>query len=201
MGGVVAYEMGRQLLMKGERVEFVVMIDSYALGVIGGINKNSTLKSAALSFLENRNPLINESVLRRLEEMQDVDSVVRECYRLGFDSPGTSMNETVDTIKVLHYMDVALNSYCPPKFNGDCFLLLADQKSDTLDGLVFEENDMCGWRGLVDPSRVINIGGDHHTIMQPPYIQMVADIINSVVKNSESARKPAVERSDRKSVL
>ena len=51
MGGVVAYEMARQLTMEGDDVEFVVMIDSFALGNIDNIDRSVSMKSMAVGFI------------------------------------------------------------------------------------------------------------------------------------------------------
>jgi len=183
MGGVVAYEMSRQLSMGGERVDFVVMIDSFALGSIDGIERDVSMKSVAVRFLSFVSKGLSEGFVEQMNEMENADDIVQECYRLGLMPADMSMDETKDIIRKLYNMTVAIHRFHPTGFEGNSYLLLAEQKSvaDSMAG--FDEVRARGWGGLGDGTpKAVQVGGDHYTIMQPPYLRMVADKINELMQ-------------------
>ena len=183
VGGIIAYEMARQLSSSGESVEFVVMIDSYLLGYLSDVAEGLSARSAALYLLGFVNESLDKTVTERIENMKDVDDVFRECYNLGFKSLGMSMEDMMKAVKMLCSMGKTVHAYRPGGFDGNHYILLADQLSVRDNGGVSDELKMRGWgQGGCRMPKAIKIGGDHQSIMKPPYIQRVAENINKFMQ-------------------
>jgi len=183
MGGVVAYEMARQLTMEGDDVEFVVMIDSFALGNIDNIDRSVSMKSMAVGFISFMRSGIEKNIIERMNEMQCVDDVVQECYRLGLEPSGMSRDVMMRTIRTLCCMMTALNDYHPESYEGDTYLFLADKRSIASNKTISDEIVARGWKNLGrSMPKSFRIGGDHYTIMKPPYLRMIADKINGFME-------------------
>jgi nonribosomal peptide synthetase len=183
VGGIIAYEMARQLSSSGESVEFVVMIDSYLLGYLSDVAEGLSARSAALYLLGFVNKSLDKTVTERIENMKDVDDVFRECYNLGFKSLGMSMEDMMKAVKMLCSMGKTVHAYRPGGFDGNHYILLADQLSVRDNGGVSDELKMRGWgQGGCRMPKAIKIGGDHQSIMKPPYIQRVAKNINKFMQ-------------------
>ena len=181
MGGLIAYEMARQLSFSGESVEFVVMIDSYLLGSLSDVAEELSARSAALYLLGFVNKSLDKTVIERIENMEDVDDVFRECYSLGFKPLGMSVVDMMKAVRMLCSMGKTVHAYRPDGFDGNYYILLADQLSVHNNGDIFDELKMRGWGGLgCRMPKAIQVGGDHQSIMKYPYIQIVAENINSL---------------------
>jgi len=182
-GGVIAYEIARQLSLAGVYVDFVVMIDSYVPGVVGMGGRDVSMKSVALGLVLSLNRGLKDIELDMVKNMQDIEDVLCECRRLGFIPLGVSVEELIGWVKVLHKMFLALCVYRPSGFVGNSYLLVAEHKSMDENSAIFDEADVRGWEGVGHGAiKVVNIGGNHETIMQPPYLKMVADKLKELMK-------------------
>lgn len=140
LGGVLAYEMAIQLKRMGQKVPFLVLIDS-----------NSPLARERLNWNGNLFKRAKENIIsrpkRRLEK--SIKLWIYESYRL-FNKP-----IPIDKRKTyLYYKYLKLGrKYSPDKFDGDVLLFRATGNKSSYKYL--------GWDSLVNNIRLVELEGKH----------------------------------------
>ncbi len=176
-GGLVAFEMARLLLAEGERVESIVLLDSYlhALSVPPSIPQNSrpalskALEAASRRFWQIRSlgPEKRSSVLGR--DLARLWSTIKlktysQCRNLGI-APFR-----LDAVSAFL---LALKSYRPTPLKADVLLFLADENAP-----ITAANLATIWRHLVKGSLdVIHLPVDHDRLLEEPSAAALASRI------------------------
>jgi thioesterase domain-containing protein len=189
LGGVVAYEMAQQLRAAGEAVTLVAMIDSYLPG--------------KLSYLHVRSPLI-EYLDRHLGEMLLLPSTKRLKYlarwivnggirfgrAFGFREK-SSLAEATRKIAAAHRR--AIFSYEAKPYAGEvAHLICSDAACRSY------EDRRLAWSALLPAGMSVQfIPGDHHTMVEAPYAQVLARELETCLDRATDAapspiRKPNV---------
>ncbi|HEY8208013.1 MAG TPA: amino acid adenylation domain-containing protein [Myxococcaceae bacterium] len=149
MGGVVAYEMARQLVASGRQVGLVVLIDSAspALGrrTLGLPTAAEVDPAVAMDWARSEGLLAPEPA----------------------GEPETPWNGRA--VEVLAWNLRALQRYEPRPLDAKVLLLRAR------DGLIRKLGDpMLGWGGLARSLEAREVPGDHHSLLAPPAVEALA---------------------------
>ncbi|MBE7158225.1 MAG: AMP-binding protein, partial [Rhodospirillales bacterium] len=164
IGGVVAYEMARQLQAAGQDVGILVLLDSPSPGfygipdLFGPRLREPLYLLKRLARLGARNSMlkVGERILRHVPER-----VALHCAK-----PFPQLVQDMDPLEML--LQSAAASYSPPACKVNSLLILAEDRPRHLDFLP-------GWRSLLGGSlEVERIAAHHSRITRLPAADMVA---------------------------
>ncbi len=182
-GGVVAFEMARQLLEEGEAVERVVLFDTFnpalpprrltgkerlrknlseaaALGLIRGI----------LHLLDRARKKIGARYLLRKGQAQKAAADAMETV-------GHKVSEDLKVIQAREAHTRAMWAYQPGPLAADMFFFAA---REPLEG--YDYPDDRGWSELVGGRfEIVTVPGTHPTILSEPNVAVVAEALRKVL--------------------
>ncbi|RAX06509.1 hypothetical protein CKY10_22495 [Photorhabdus sp. HUG-39] len=183
-GGVIAYEMARQLIAAGKKMDFIGLIDTdrdykqfypeYEKPN-GFVFDEMAKLIEVLSTLDIPNVVINKSIeLAKNKDYTAVLQLVKE------NSNVKSLPEysfLKDFLLVCHNMDVASYHYCPPKLPTMITLFSAMDENDRSDFSL-------GWGNLIFDGllRIVPLRGTHSSIMKKPYISHLGKELLRIIK-------------------
>jgi thioesterase domain-containing protein len=176
LGGVVAFEMARQLEQRGERVEQLVLLDAYAFeqrlpegagaAWIASRFVEFTARLLGLSVpglhLEDSLPEPEEELLRRLLGLGREAGVLRQ---------GVGLEELRLLYRVFESNLRALVRYVPGPYGGRVTLFRASQTA-----VPASAGSAGGWgRQVAGGVEEHELPGDHHSILQEPEVRTLAE--------------------------
>ncbi|MFJ2160287.1 amino acid adenylation domain-containing protein [Streptomyces sp. NPDC087856] len=175
-GGVIAYEVAGQLRAEGEEIEFIIGIDSRAPveeNIPESADDSTILSWFArdLAVPAGKTLDIPADELRALGGDAAFDHILHEAAAIGV------LAEDADRAQILRYFEaylangIALQTYLPEPAELDLVLLrAADEEADYGPKL--------GWEALIKGElQVIDVSGDHNSVMYPPYAELAARAI------------------------
>ncbi|MFG2375584.1 amino acid adenylation domain-containing protein [Streptomyces sp. NPDC048504] len=175
-GGVISYEVAGQLRALGEEIEFVVGIDSRAPveeNIPESADDSTILSWFArdLAVPAGKTLDIPADELRALGGDAAFDHILQQAAAIGV------LAEDADRATILRYFEaylangIALQTYLPEPADLDLVLLrAADEQTDYGPKL--------GWEALIKGElHVIDVAGDHNSVMYPPYAELAARAI------------------------
>lgn len=185
-GGVVAYDMARQLLDAGERVEFLGLIDT----------ENPAIEARKLSLSERIAVNWNKRTLAEKGTLGKFAHIGRRfgtglAYRLYFETED-ALARTLPQAKGAGWLrqlqlrkshERAMAAYQPAPIAGKLTLLRA-----MVGGDKYELGEDYGWDELVDEVEVIDIPGNHISVFNKENIDAIAAAFRGAL---ESAMTPA----------
>ncbi len=178
-GGVVAFEAARQLQAQGQVVSGVVMIDSRApvLANIPSDGDDATLLSwfaRDLATPFGKQLLIDPQDLRALEPDAMFNHVLAAAQAIDV------LAADADPAQLQRYFEsylangIALQTYLPEPPSPPLPLLLLRAQDEPGDW-----GPTLGWHELVgDALRMLDVSGDHNTVVQAPHAATVASLID-----------------------
>jgi thioesterase domain-containing protein len=171
-GGLIAYEMARQLLARGETVELLGMIDTYNLTPDDLGTDLAEAKHFLIRILEYTNPQLPPVVLRALLAFGELEAMVAECHRHGWLRPDVTAHEMRRLFQVSNDIARASVEYVAAPIALDVELYSA-QEPARLD----RSN---GWARILGPRlHVTRVGGSHMRMMQDePLLAQIAALMN-----------------------
>ncbi|MEO1248722.1 MAG: alpha/beta fold hydrolase [Pseudomonadota bacterium] len=172
-GGTIAFEMGRQLSAAGQDRILPIMIDSLCPTIhskpmsrleqmsYGAYWRPSRLYDRATSFRENRQK--RQTVAR---ERQEVAQLLEQ---------GQPIPHNLRYRYIREAFAKAHNAYAPSRWEGDALMVRAQETLlEYLRG-----GKTLGWSDYVGGAlSVVEIEADHHSILAPPAVDGLADLIN-----------------------
>ncbi|MGQ4436582.1 non-ribosomal peptide synthetase [Streptomyces sp. SAS_260] len=175
-GGVISYEVAGQLRAEGEEIEFIIGIDSRAPveeNIPESADDSTILSWFArdLAVPAGKTLDIPADELRALGGDAAFDHILHEAAAIGV------LAEDADRAQILRYFEaylangIALQTYLPEPAELDLVLLrAADEEADYGPKL--------GWEALIKGElQVIDVSGDHNSVMYPPYAELAARAI------------------------
>jgi thioesterase domain-containing protein len=176
MGGIVAYEMARQLEAEGAEVALLALMDSAPrAGGVDDADELSLLRDFALDM-----GLAADEVKVAPEELAGLGLEERLEYLLGRAVAAGVLPPDADTDEVLRLFEVfkanvfAMQSYAPPPTGVAVTLFRAQEHDDAgRDALV-------GWpRGL--RAEVRGVPGSHFTLVREPHVRVLAEELGASI--------------------
>ncbi|MCY1042404.1 amino acid adenylation domain-containing protein, partial [Corallococcus sp. bb12-1] len=173
MGGLVAYEMARQLQALGETTEVLALIEPSPAQASAEAADAEDPQALALRFVGDYAGLVNREAwtMDFTESEPGVESVL-ERLRAAGQSAGLLAPET-GAAQVRTLFDVftsnlrAMRRYEPGPFTGPLVVLRASERppSDPLDR---------GWKAQVPHAQIQEVQGDHYSLLRAEHVQHVA---------------------------
>nr|WP_255217199.1 non-ribosomal peptide synthetase [Myxococcus sp. AM010] len=175
LGGVVAFEMARQLEQQGEQVEQLTLIDAYAfdqrpVAPVGA-------EWIAARFVEFTGQLLGLPVSELMADAQPADEasllgrLLELGRRTGVLPPGVGAEQLHVLYRVYERNLRALWDYQPGRYGGRVTLLRASETHvpTGTDG---------GWGALAAGGvEVHELSGDHHSILRAPAVDVLAEMM------------------------
>jgi amino acid adenylation domain-containing protein/non-ribosomal peptide synthase protein (TIGR01720 family) len=166
MGGLVAYEMARQLVAAGERVGLLVLMDTPTPELIGELPD----QAAALARLLEGVAPIDPDRLRAMPGAQRLRFVLAEAERVGLVPPGLDPDRAEQLFAVFAAHVRAVQTYRPGRFDGPVRLLRAVHSEVTAPDY--------GWGELLTGQwQTIDVPGTHESMVWPPNVRRLAEVL------------------------
>lgn len=191
-GGVVAYEMARQLSEAGEEVPFVGLFDTtnpaadvrpYALG-----------ERVSVYWNASQNLSLGERILKLAGRFKDgvethmrVKAEVADAQREGAAEAHTERR----AVQLREAHEAAMDAYVPGPFRGTLHLFRADAVNDK-----FEIPDDYGWGDCVDDLVVIEVSGEHLTLFESGHVGPLADHVSTALGDAVDGAGKTISDSD-----
>nr|WP_255428606.1 non-ribosomal peptide synthetase [Corallococcus sp. AB038B] len=188
LGGVIAFEMARQLRAQGQAVGLLALLDAYVPGVgapPGEAPKKdpdaSTRVAFALTVAQAFSltlPVSNEA-LERMDDEAMLGTLLAVGVQAGLLEEATGREQLRALFRVYQANLRAMDRYVPGPYDGPALLLAATEATPTS-----EVPRHRGWepfvRGGLD---VRDVPGGHHQLMQEPYVRHVATLLREALED------------------
>ncbi|HWW71482.1 MAG TPA: alpha/beta fold hydrolase, partial [Duganella sp.] len=163
-GGVLAYEVARQLVAQGQRVEFVGLIDSWhrgtATGVAGEIDLGDK-KMLLVSYIEYQGYKLAEAEVANIMEAADLPSALDCAKRNRWLQKDIAAAEFDARIELAFNLRRAAHAYAARAIDVPVHLFTAHPEAPS--------DPANGWGAVLGGRlRVHPIGGDHWSLMMDP---------------------------------
>ena len=184
-GGLLAYEIARQIQIDGGKVGFVGMIDSYVQGIQGVDVPDLDRKTKAIKAIEFMNKWEMRDKVKYLEAAENVDDVFEEAEKCGLIPVGLTKDRFVTRLDVGSEITDALMVYTPMSTVDNAFVFCATEPMDDPEGEEFDRYSDRGWGVVGSESPVmIPVGGSHRSIMEHPHLGNMAVRFNELLRMS-----------------
>lgn len=178
MGGVIAFEMARQLQSMGEEIAALVLIDAPAQSHANDVSAPRLLQWFGHDLLGSRGVTVSE---RELSELSSIEAGLAHIVSM---AKNAGLNIDVGLDRLARLFDVfctnarALAEYQRKTYSGPVWLI----------GARDSETDSASWRDRVNgPVHVITIPGDHYTIFQQPNLSILVGELNVIMATASGA--------------
>ena len=191
-GGLVAFEMSRQLAAQGEQVAALVLFDTKLIrpprpagarrGLVDALGREIRALPRTLGYMRTLPLRQRLSFLRRKVEVFSGSKLgVRLSHRR---LPRLPRNLPPSSMAVLHACRSAMRHYAPGPYAGSAILVLPDLQPDY--SVRTDEHKVADWSALVDGRLdVVRVGGSKGTMIAPPNVTVLARLL---VERFERAR-------------
>jgi amino acid adenylation domain-containing protein len=177
-GGLVAFEMARQLTAAGEEVSLLAILDSGTPEIEREFERRSD-DAALLAILADEMSLpVTAAQLRQLEPEQRLHFVADQMNRAGliFDNAAEVVRGQLETFK---YRSRATIGYDPGPYAGAISLFVAGEKHPEEEAY---PDLIEGWHNLaLGGLEVFSVPGKHHEIGREPNVQVLAAHLRSCI--------------------
>ncbi|MEO0948976.1 MAG: AMP-binding protein, partial [Cyanobacteria bacterium J06641_5] len=183
LGGIIAFEIARQLHSLGQVTEALIMFDTGGVDDVVSplplwqrvINACRYIPKYGIAETWNR-------VLIRILKLFNTDSAV-EFYRATGELP----KQTSDVIKVWEAVwDAnleAIDRYQPRPYAGKVVLLSAKDDGDSMWN---RQSQDCGWGGYVEGGlEAYDLPGTHIGMFQEPHVKQLAKVLEQILERAE----------------
>jgi thioesterase domain-containing protein/acyl carrier protein len=176
LGGVVAFEMARQLETVGERAALLAMIDVAPPGPRESDPEHELVQFvhdlAGLAGLQDSvslTRLAGPLTLERLLERKDLQDAL---------PPGVGADQARELFALFSANRCALRAYRPGPYGGHATLIRAEETAAAPDG--FE-----AWRGLAGSgTEVYILPGDHYSLLRPPRVSALGKLLEDCIQRA-----------------
>jgi thioesterase domain-containing protein len=191
LGGVVAFEMARQLLAQREHISLLALIDSAAPGVASHLKGEDELAllvrfslNLGLSWEQlNDAP---EHLLRQGREEQ-LHWILDQARAARIVPPRTDLPTLHKFLRVYEANVAAMYAYVPQTIEARVTLLRAQERIARDDG-----DWTMGWDKLTTKGVTVQvIPGNHFTMMREPQLDVLAGRLNECMARASAAQAEA----------
>ncbi len=196
-GGVLAFEIARQLSEAGERVSHVIVIDTWVPGYLTSLGR---LRSKLADYTYRWNLVVADWAEVRAGRKALLDFLADRNVLSGFFRRRKAANVVTDPEYIaaerydrwlVEYLDQLLQSYRPKTFVGRMTVIRSSREPS---GRFLDPK--LGWGAFAAAGvDLVNIPGDHYSVFQDPGASIMAQYIEAAVANdlcNEQLDEPAV---------
>ena len=174
-GGMLAWEIARQLTINGEQVEFIGMIDTHYgnLSEADDVEDNIRL----IELLNGVHGGLDDSTIKHLQQIDNLDSLIDETRKTGILNIEASNKSVKDRLSVARSMESLFLGYAVRGLPVRAHLFGAEDGEAAKSWEEFKGDP----RPLTVP-----IGGTHWSIVRKPHANRMVAIIESILKSKRS---------------
>jgi amino acid adenylation domain-containing protein len=177
LGGVIAFEMARQLKGFGKQIALLALIDSYAPANDHDLSRLENDSEIIAMFLRDFRGRMGKETTESYDDLKGKDRdwlleyLLSEAESLGVLPPDAGIEEVRHLLNVFKANMNALKNYRPKAYSGRITLFRAETSSRNLLA-----DNTSGWGDLTDdPIEVHLIPGNHYTMVARPNVQILAE--------------------------
>ncbi|WP_370451132.1 amino acid adenylation domain-containing protein [Corallococcus sp. CA049B] len=188
LGGVIAFEMARQLRAQGQAVGLLALVDAFVPGVgapSGDAPRKDPDASTRVAFAQTVAQAfsltlpVSDEALERMEDEAMLGTLLAMGIQAGLLEEATGREQLRALFRVYQANLRAMDRYVPSPYDGPALLLAATEATPT-PGVPRHR----GWepfvRGGLD---VRDVPGGHHQLMQEPYVRHVATLLREALED------------------
>lgn len=175
-GGIIALEVAKLLEAKGEEVKLIAMFDAIAPGFIERFGRIDKLRTHIRLMYKSGLAHVFENMTQRIQKY--TRKIKAKFSPVASGSTAVSQKEEKDIREFAR--GIASSTYHPKKSAHNIVLFRATERSP------FEppEEDL-GWGRCVEQVKVVNVEGDHLSILEKPNVDVIAcELQKSLVINN-----------------
>jgi thioesterase domain-containing protein len=197
-GGVVAFEMARQLSRAGDRVGFVAMFDTRAIHA--GAPAPDAPEEAAdrrmttqflVSLARGHELPIASDELRPFGSDEQFDPVVRLLRAVHLLPPAASVDDARRLLAVLTARLRAKWQYAPPLSPYPDPLVLFRTRERRRPAEPIDDSPTLGWSAFSSqPVTVYDVPGNHFSMLRAPHVQDLADQLRRCLRGADPQVTP-----------
>jgi amino acid adenylation domain-containing protein len=188
LGGVVAFEMARQLEAAGREVALLAMIDAGPPGGTSSADENGKLPELR-EFLEDIRGLAGLDPMAPLPQVEIPETLEalleREEVRAALppDLDAAHVHELFATFSANRR---ALHAYQPDVYGGRLTLIRAERSAADDSDDAFQ-----AWSGLAGAGAEVHLlPGDHYALLRPPAVGQLAGLLAAAIEQALAGRGP-----------
>jgi thioesterase domain-containing protein/aryl carrier-like protein len=174
LGGTIAYELARQLRARGEQVALLVLLDTYAPGVVPVVPKHGGDEAAGLRVVFARAAAqtfgvelaLGDEALARMGDDEVLDYLLEQGRRAGITLAEAGRPHLNALRRVFESNLRAVERYVPGSFPGQVVLLAASEARLA--------PPTQGWASLTS-LEVEQVPGSHDSMLRLPHVQRLAE--------------------------
>jgi thioesterase domain-containing protein/acyl carrier protein len=194
MGGILAFEMARQLHADGEEAALVAIVDSWSPAIHGFVPDDAYLLSELVkdhSLQQGIPPAISYERLRELAPETRLRRVLQVAKEAGLVAADVDVSWLRRSLQGYRARREALNRYRPAPYAGRLELLRAREVDEELlraleAALGIDVHDpQLGWGAFATaPVAVETVPGNHSTMFSEPNVQALARSLRSSIERA-----------------
>jgi amino acid adenylation domain-containing protein len=176
-GGLIAYQMAKELKSRGLEVALLALLDTYAPSAL------SLSPSATHDDVQNLLNLFNGHSALCEADLRELDATARLSFVLDMAKQANLVPADYDSVDARRQLDVfaamsdAAAVYRPGRYDGKVLLFSARQ--GTAAAVLHPHDASHGWQPLVDGQLlVLPMPCDHLGLVKPPIVSTVANTIH-----------------------
>jgi amino acid adenylation domain-containing protein len=170
-GGLVTYEMARQLRGGGDEVSLLVMFDTYAPSALSPDLRYMDEVQLLISLFGDDVDL-SEQHLRSLSAEDRLHHLMSKSKEVDLLPPDFTIAETRRLITMFWMNTEAVHAYEPKPYPGKVTLFFAKEKTEAI-AEVTSDDPTHGWSSLAGDVTVLDADGNHHTMMRKPHVTKI----------------------------
>ncbi|MCA9419494.1 MAG: amino acid adenylation domain-containing protein [Nitrospira sp.] len=182
LGGVIAYEMARQLEAMGQHVEILILIDSFLpqqRSWSATINPQSTLRQFWRNLSRGERIHLTEIFHETGTSQSGQDATLRALWKYGLQHGVLPVGMQFSHIKqlwdVFESLRKALDAYHPKSYSGKLTLFQASAHRTKINKQAQKD-----WESITQGGvEVYEIPGNHYSIFDTPHIAILASQVNT----------------------
>jgi amino acid adenylation domain-containing protein len=187
LGGVLAFEMARQLRSQRESIALLALIDSWAPspGAMPEYDDAEILTEFFLDLcrIHNRNISVSPETLiaelRPLGSRHQLEHLLDRARRLDVLPSDADLPQIGRLLETFKANLQAVQHYAPQSFDGCLILFRADDEDQAL------VDSSLGWRELARQVEVQSVSGDHYSILNPPHVRTLAEGVKNYLDETQ----------------
>lgn len=176
-GGIVAFEVARQLLRDGHRLAEVVLFDT-AIRPEGGEYTGDDMVTMLTLMFPDLSPEALVA-LREQDEKSVLDFFQQRAIQAGLVAPNGSTAHLAFVYEVFKSNARAVAAYQPEYLDWPLHVIRAEQEATQM-----HRDPWLGWKSLARSVCVRAVSGDHISMFQPPYVQQLAKLVTEIHQHS-----------------
>jgi len=180
MGGLIAYEIARQLTAAGEQVEVLALIDT-ELPQAGRASSSREEAAIALEFASDLAGLLQAPLFMDAAELGGLsaDEALAALFERARAArtlpPGLELAEIQLRFKIFRRNWHAIHAYVPLPYSGEVLLFIAADRGD------LSRDESSGWTQYTVRSSVHEVPGNHFTILTHLGVEVLAKRLGGVL--------------------